>query len=516
MYLRPTGLPYPGYFPFDTLQTSVARPARFVPHIAAQFHSLSPASTPSLLPNFSFTNQTTPISDTDTDASPIGISMPKLSLPSIGLGTSIDVSTALQYTTMQGLPELSSFITDFSLNHLHGGRIPYTDPQVLLTCGNTDGLGKAISLLGERGDNMLVEDFTYPNSIHTAAPHGIGIVPIGMDPEGIRAEGPGGLRDILEHWDSRTQGRRPHILYTVTVGQNPTGGTLSIARRRAIYALCERFDIIIIEDDPYWYLQYTTPTIPSPRSDKYAFLESLTPSFITMDTAGRVIRLDTFSKSIAPGCRLGWITAQPAFITRLRFITESSSFSPSGFSQAFVSTLLSTWGMHGWVSWLATLRDVYALRRSAMCAVLSKYAFVPTTHDDGDAVVVARARMFDFTPPDGGMFVWVHIHITSHPAFAAFTQTRSKREMMTALWEWVSEKQRSVPCPGWIFGADERVREGEGAERMRFCFAAVDEHEVSEATERWGKGVGAFWGLEAAQIEAWVKEVERRDGAEGN
>ena len=118
------------------------------------------------------------------------------------------------------------------------------------------------------------------------------------------------------------------------MGHNPTGGVLSVERRRSIYALCCKYDVIIIEDDPYWYLQYPSVNViesqsrdrgnvptpkahERPRSTGYAFLDSLVPSFLDFDTEGRVVRLDTFSKTIAPGCRLGWITAQPAIIEQL-------------------------------------------------------------------------------------------------------------------------------------------------------------------------------------------------------
>lgn len=492
----------------------MAKANRFVPSAAAaEFHSISPPppTFSSLFSFFSFgAKKTPPVPETPTH-----ISIPKFSPPAAVPGTQIDVATALQYSNMDGLAPLKSFITDFALNHLHGGRIPYSNPgpEVMLTCGNTDGLGKVISLLGERGDNMLVEDYTYPNSIQTAAPYGIGIVPIGMDAEGIRAEGARGLRDILEHWDPSVQGRRPHLMYTVTVGQNPTGGTLSLPRRRAIYDLCERFDIIIIEDDPYWYLQYpdtSAATPPLPRSGKFPFLESLIPSFLTLDTAGRVIRLDTFSKTIAPGCRLGWITAQPAFITRLAYIAEASSSVPSGFSQALVATMLHTWGMSGWVQWLATLRDVYASRMTSMCTALSANAMITTTCDDDDGtVMVGSTRMYDFDRPDGGMFVWVRVHIETHPAYAAFTSAgRSKREMMEALWKFVAATQHALPCPGWTFGATESIKQGPAAERMRFCFAAVEATEVVDATRRWGRGVQVFWEMEAEEIVDWVRRNE--------
>jgi DNA-binding transcriptional MocR family regulator len=115
-------------------------------------------------------------------------------------------------------------------------------------------------------------------------------------------------------------------------------------RRREIYALCQQYDIIIVEDDPYWYLQYpsarTEPVPTPPKSSGYAFLDSLMPSYLSLDVDGRVVRLDTFSKTIAPGCRLGWVTAQPAIIERLLRITETSTQQPSGFVQGMVAELV--------------------------------------------------------------------------------------------------------------------------------------------------------------------------------
>lgn len=117
------------------------------------------------------------------------------------------------------------------------------------------------------------------------------------------------------------------------MGHNPTGCLLSIKRRKEIYELCCKYDIIVVEDDPYWYLQFPSAAvqeaqsrgIATPRtmeahkpvkSSGFEFLDSLVPSYLSVDIEGRVIRLDTFSKTVAPGCRLGWITAQPALIER--------------------------------------------------------------------------------------------------------------------------------------------------------------------------------------------------------
>ncbi len=124
------------------------------------------------------------------------------------------------------------------------------------------------------------------------------------------------------------------------MGHNPTGYVLSLERRREVYAVCSRFDVIILEDDPYWYLQYPSADIEEaklrnrplplqvtgndlPNSSGFPFLDSLAPSFLNIDVEGRVIRLDTFSKTVAPGCRLGWVTAQPLFVEKIvRYVSR--------------------------------------------------------------------------------------------------------------------------------------------------------------------------------------------------
>jgi DNA-binding transcriptional MocR family regulator len=118
------------------------------------------------------------------------------------------------------------------------------------------------------------------------------------------------------------------------MGHNPTSAVVPVDRRKAIYEICCQYDVLIIEDDPYWYLQFPSaaegearsrglaqpramPTYKPAKSGGYEFLDSLTPSYLSVDVEGRVLRLDTFSKTVAPGCRLGWITAQPRFIEQL-------------------------------------------------------------------------------------------------------------------------------------------------------------------------------------------------------
>ncbi|KAI6452443.1 hypothetical protein MCOR16_005312 [Pyricularia oryzae] len=130
----------------------------------------------------------------------------------------------------------------------------------------------------------------------------------------------------------------------ISTGQNQTSGVLSLSRRREIYKLYSQFDIILIEDNPYFSLYYP-PSAGGETFDgasfPYGLFNELVPSFLRLDTEGRVIRLDSFSKSIAPGCRLGWIMASPTVCQHLFSIVNDITQQPLGFVQIVIARLLS-------------------------------------------------------------------------------------------------------------------------------------------------------------------------------
>jgi len=138
----------------------------------------------------------------------------------------IDLTTALQYGQAQGYPPLYSFLRQFTRENLQPN-VPYEGgPDIALTCGNTDGLSKTLECLtnvwSEERDwirerpAILCEEFAYMSAVQSCRPRGIAVVPVKMDMEGMLPTGPGGLEDILENWDD-SQGRRPHLMYTVTL-----------------------------------------------------------------------------------------------------------------------------------------------------------------------------------------------------------------------------------------------------------------------------------------------------------
>ncbi len=267
---------------------------------------------------------------------------------------------------------------------------------------------------------------------------------------------------------------------THSIGHNPTGIVLGLARRRDIYATCSKYDVVIVEDDPYWFLQFPSAAAqeaasrnqapppppesapePPPRrpSSGYGFLDSLTPSFLSIDVDGRVVRLDTFSKMAAPGCRLGWVTAQPALVERYVRIAEATTQQPSGFVQSLVASLVlgndrpaaaaalsafaalrtpreraafAGWHTVGWVRWLEGLRGAYEARMARLCRVLDAGAFqlkqgTPALPRDADWGVVTKTRLVHFRWPRGGMFVWLRVNFEAHPLWRAAAPRRELR-----------------------------------------------------------------------------------------
>ncbi len=331
------------------------------------------------------------------------------------------------------------------------------------------------------------------------------------------------------------------------IGQNPTSGTLGVQRRKEIYALCCKYDVIIVEDDPYWYLQYPSANKSSlaargkptsqdaepglrnynaPKSSGFPFLDSLVPSYLSVDTEGRVVRLDTFSKTVAPGCRLGWITTQPALCERILRITETSTQQPSGFVQAMIAELIigphdssddgrggekngSGWQVAGWVRWLEGLRGDYERRMNTMCGILEsgkqlvKSGRRQSMSDEWS--VVDKVLMYDFVWPLGGMFIWVKLNLESHPLW----KKTSHGKLSHALWVYLTtDKFLVLVAPGQIFSSTEEIRDTKSWAYFRLCFAAVDLPDVEKTSHRFVEGCKSFWRKKSLDD---IEEIVRRN-----
>lgn len=263
-----------------------------------------------------------------------------------------------------------------------------------MTAGSTASWDATLRIFCEKGDCVLTEEYTFSTAMETALPHGLTLVPLKVDQQGLVPEV---MDDILSNWDEGARGaRKPYVLYTIPSGQNPTGATQSAERRQTLYKVAQKHDIIIIEDEPYFFLQMqpykgsSALTDPAPATTD-EFLKALVPSFLKMDVDGRVVRLESFSKVISPGSRVGWIVASEQIVERFVRHFECATQNPSGISQLVLYKLLNdTWGHEGYFKWLINLRMEYTQRRNIILDACEKH--LPPT-------------IASWAPPDAGMFV---------------------------------------------------------------------------------------------------------------
>ncbi|KAJ1953456.1 hypothetical protein EC988_002986 [Linderina pennispora] len=372
----------------------------------------------------------------------------------------------LQYGNGRGVPSYSKFAMEHT-ERVHNPK--YSDWDVVVSSGNTDAFVKALMLFCEHGDTLLVDEWTYPAIMETVAPMGIELAPVAMDSQSIVPEA---LDKVVAEWDGKS--RKPRVAYLIPTAQNPTGATMSAERKLAVYEVAKKHNLVLIEDDPYYYLQFA-PYIPAEQvqdqEDRYRDLpglKTLVPSLLSLDTEGRVIRLDSFSKVLAPGLRCGWITA-PRYITdKIQFHNETSTQQPSGLSQALVSRLMNEdWGHSGWEKHLVQIQREYAVRRDVFVDLCFKYL---------------KGKV-EFTVPDAGMFLWFKIHLNE--------EARARKGVMQDIFDAMIENHVML-VPGYMFSPLGQCDEVMDKPYMRaaFSYASIDQFET--AVSRFAEALAPF------------------------
>ncbi|KAE8308452.1 L-kynurenine/alpha-aminoadipate aminotransferase [Aspergillus transmontanensis] len=292
----------------------------------------------------------------------------------------------------------------------------------------------AFRILCNRGETVLAERFTYPGAIE-------GAKLLGLRPEA--------LRRTLREWDL-SRGSKPRVLYTV-----PT------ERRQAIYDIAEEHDLIIIEDDPYYFLSMGAyqPGQKSPTKT------SDLPSYLSLDRSGRVVRLDSMSKIIAPGLRAGWVTANAQIIERFIDYQEITTVEVNGPSQLMLWSLLEQiWGHQGFASWLEHLSSAYRTRRDALLHACDQY--LPRT-------------ICTWDPPEYGMFLWLRLDWEKHPLFSSETEETEREDLLSEVAERINNSaiENGVQVTKGLLFASNQKSNGELQFRLTFAAAAAEQFE---------------------------------------
>ncbi|MEX5637914.1 PLP-dependent aminotransferase family protein [Parafrankia sp. FMc2] len=273
-------------------------------------------------------------------------------------------AVALQYGSAQGDPGLRARICDVMA--MEGITDAHPD-NVVVTAGSQQALDLLTRVFIDPGDVVITEGPTYVTAINTFAAYQARIVHVPMDGDGLS---PDALAETLARLAA--EGARVKLLYTVPTFQNPGGITLTGPRRAEVIEICRRAGVLVVEDNPYGLLSFTGEPVRAMRAD----------------APDDVVYLGSFSKTLAPGLRVGWALAPPAVTARLVLAAESAILSQSMFTQLAVERYLAT---QPWAEQVKAFREMYRERRDAML----------------DALDEAMPPGATWTRPDGGFFVWL-------------------------------------------------------------------------------------------------------------
>lgn len=287
--------------------------------------------------------------------------------PTEAMARAVDTTLAregrasLQYGTTEGHIALREWIAARISAH---GR-PLRAEEVLVTHGSQQGIDLTARVLLDPGDKVAVESPSYLAALQVFRAAEAVLVPVPMDAGGVDLEG---LARVLA-------AERPKLLYLVPDHQNPAGTRLALERRKPLLEICRRQGVAVLEDDPY---------------GEICFEGRRHPPLFALDEDGVVLYLSTFSKTLAPGLRLGWMAGPPSFLRAATIAKQGIDLHTSTLNQRAAACLLETFDYEGHLS---RIREVYAARAGAMEKALRA--------DFPDVV--------DWVTPTGGLFLWLGV-----------------------------------------------------------------------------------------------------------
>lgn len=330
---------------------------------------------------------------------------------------------ALQYSSTEGLTELREFI----LNWLDEAKEKAGLDNIMITSGSQQGLDLVSKVLLNPGDTLIVELPSYLAALNAFRSYGGEMAGIPMDDEGMQI-------DILEEILTKLKNDRKKVkfIYTISNFQNPAGVTMSLARRKKILEVAKKYEVLILEDNPY---------------DKLRFEGEPIPSIYSLDNEGYVISLGTFSKILCPGLRLAWILGNKEIIEKLVIMKQATDLCTTVFNQLIAYEYCCQNDIDKNIE---SNVEIYRRKRNAMLEALDKYFPVEVT----------------WTKPQGGFFV-----------FATLPEYIDTGEMFK---EAIEENVAYVP--GGPFFADGK---GQNTMRLSFCFPSVED--IDEGIKRLGK-----------------------------
>lgn len=337
-----------------------------------------------------------------------------------------DYQRILSYGMPQGFPELRAWIAE----HSEKNDVEIDPGQVLLCDGSTEAMSLVAKLLLQPGDAMVMEAPSYSGAVSVFQTCGAHVEQIPLDEEGIDIV-------LLEEYAKKRQNEEKplKLVYIMPNYHNPLGTTTSVKRRKELVELAEKYEFLILEDDAYIEFIYEGKRLPSIQS---------------FDTKGLVIYTSTFSKPLAPGLRLAWITASPEITMALTRVKGAFNMSASHLGQAIALAYCKEGHMYEHIE---KMNKVYKKKKDLMLSALEEY----------------MPEYVTWTKPSGGFFLWVEIEEGKIDGIELIQETKAD----------VSYR------PGDSF----YIEEGEGLNKLRLCFTFETEENIEKGVKILAEGI---------------------------
>ncbi len=271
-----------------------------------------------------------------------------------------DPILALQYSVTEGYPELRELLKA----RMHAQNCfedAYDD--LIITSGAQQGNELGCKVLLNRGDTMFCESPSFIGSLNAFRSYGVNLVGVTMEEDGM---------DLAELEEKIKANPNPKLVYVIPNFQNPTGRVMSLEKRKALYALACRYDLIILEDNPYGDLRFAGEPVPSIKS---------------FDTEHRVIYTGTFSKILAPGLRVGYVSAPKEIAAKITVCKQVADVHTNIWAQALCTEFLKETDMD---AYLDGLRAIYRRKCNLMA----------------DGIRQHFSKRIRWEMPEGGLFLW--------------------------------------------------------------------------------------------------------------
>lgn len=270
---------------------------------------------------------------------------------------------ALQYTTTEGYAPLREWIAERMNNRLGTS---FDKDNILITHGSQQGLDLSGKVFLDEGDVVLCESPTYLAAISALKAYGCNFIEIPTDTDGMDM-------NVLEDVLNSTENIK--LIYVIPTFQNPTGRTWSLERRRKLAELSAKYNIAVVEDNPYGELRFEGEHLPSVKS---------------FDEAGNVLCTGSFSKIFCPGFRIGWMAGDKEIIRKYVLVKQGTDLQCNTIAQMTIAEYLKRYDID---KHIAKIIEVYRKRRDIAMKCMERY--FPDT--------------VKFTHPEGGLFTWIEL-----------------------------------------------------------------------------------------------------------